>query len=165
MGGGAGPEGSKKISQALTGKPKSAKHIENLKGKNLGKRYSPEINRKKARPGKLNGIYGIKRPEIMAIANAASVAKSKGKTYEEIYGAEKAQELKKIKSIKLKEYLKNNPNSRLKYYKIISPEGTIYTIVGNLEKFCKEHKIYSGKMYDVLKGRLESYNGWKVSVV
>jgi hypothetical protein len=58
-------------------------------------------NAGKARPGKLNGIYGKKRPDIMATANAASVAKSKGKTYEEIYGEERAQEIKQARSVAL----------------------------------------------------------------
>jgi hypothetical protein len=57
----------------------------------------------KARPGKLNGMYGKKRPaEIMAKANAASVLNSKGKTYEEIYGIERAAELRKQRSDSLK---------------------------------------------------------------
>jgi hypothetical protein len=55
----------------------------------------------KARLGKLNGMYGKKRPDIMATANAASVAKSKGKTYEEIYGEERAQEIKQARSVAL----------------------------------------------------------------
>ena len=56
----------------------------------------------KARPGKLNGMYGKKRPaKIMAKANAASVLNSKGKTYEEIYGSERAQEIKQARSLAL----------------------------------------------------------------
>lgn len=56
----------------------------------------------KARPGKLNGMYGKKRPpELIAKAVAASVANSKGKTYEEIYGVERAQEIKQARSVAL----------------------------------------------------------------
>jgi len=56
----------------------------------------------KARPGKLNGMYGKKRPpELIAKAVAASVANSKGKTYEEIYGVERAQEIKQARSLAL----------------------------------------------------------------
>jgi hypothetical protein len=48
-------------------------------------------------------MYGRKRPaEIMAKANAASVLNSKGKTYEEIYGIERAAELRKQRSDSLK---------------------------------------------------------------
>ena len=63
---------------------------------------SEETRRKKSRPGELNGMYGKKRTEIMAKAQAASVANSKGKTYEEIYGLEKAVELRKQRSDSLK---------------------------------------------------------------
>lgn len=56
----------------------------------------------KARPGELNGMYGKKRPpELIAKAVAASVLNSKGKTYEEIYGEERAQEIKLARSIAL----------------------------------------------------------------
>ena len=57
----------------------------------------------KARPGELNGMYGKKRPpELIAKAVAASVLNSKGKTYEEIYGLEKAAELRQQRSDSLK---------------------------------------------------------------
>ena len=59
-------------------------------------------NAGKARPGKLNGMYGKTRPpELIAKAVAASVLNSKGKTYEEIYGGERAQEIKQARSIAL----------------------------------------------------------------
>ena len=57
----------------------------------------------KARPGELNGMYGKKRPpELMAKATAASNATTKGRTYEEIYGVERAAELRKQRSEALK---------------------------------------------------------------
>ena len=63
---------------------------------------SEETRRKKSRPGELNGMYGKKRPpELIAKAVAASVLNSKGKTYEEIYGEERAQEIKQARSIAL----------------------------------------------------------------
>jgi hypothetical protein len=56
----------------------------------------------KARPGKLNGMYGKKRPpELIAKAVAASNATTKGRTYEEIYGAERAQKIKQARSVSL----------------------------------------------------------------
>ena len=56
----------------------------------------------KARSGKLNGMYGKKRPpELIAKAVAASVLNSKGKTYEEIYGEERAREIKQARSAAL----------------------------------------------------------------
>ena len=62
----------------------------------------------KARPGKLNGMYGKKRPaELIAKATAASNATTKGRTYEEIYGVERAAEIRKRRS----EALKGKPKS------------------------------------------------------
>lgn len=56
----------------------------------------------KARPGKLNGMYGKRRPaELIAKAVAASNATTKGKTYEEIYGEERAREIKQARSVAL----------------------------------------------------------------
>ena len=63
---------------------------------------SEETRRKKSRPGKLNGMYGKKRPpELISKANAASVSITKGKTYEEIYGEELAKEMKQKRSLSL----------------------------------------------------------------
>jgi hypothetical protein len=64
---------------------------------------SPETRKMKARPGALNGMYGKKRPaHVMQKANIASVSKTKGRTYEEIYGPEKAALLRKMRSDALK---------------------------------------------------------------
>ena len=63
---------------------------------------SEETRRKKSRPGKLNGMYGKKRPpELISKSNAASVSITKGKTYEEIYGEELAKEMKQKRSLSL----------------------------------------------------------------
>ena len=57
----------------------------------------------KARPGNLNGMYGKTRPpELIAKAVAASIANSKGRTYKEIYGEERAQKIKQARSITLR---------------------------------------------------------------
>jgi hypothetical protein len=67
-----------------------------------GSNDSNETRRKKARPGELNGMYGKKRPpELIAKIVAASNATTKGKTYEEIYGVERAQEIKQARSLAL----------------------------------------------------------------
>lgn len=61
-----------------------------------------ETRRKKSRPGKLNGMYGKKRPpELISKLVAASVNNSKGKTYEEIYGEERAKIIKQKRSLTL----------------------------------------------------------------
>jgi hypothetical protein len=68
-----------------------------------GSNDSEETRSKKARPGILNGMYGKKRPpELIAKAVAASIAKTKNKTYEEIYGVDRAKKIKEARSTLLK---------------------------------------------------------------
>lgn len=63
---------------------------------------SEETRRKKSRSGKLNGMYGRKRsPEFMSKVTSASVAKTKGKTYEEIYGEDRSKKIKQNRSLAL----------------------------------------------------------------
>jgi len=130
---------------------------------------SLETRRKKARPGKLNGMYGKKRPpEIIAKWVAASNAKTKGKTYEEIYGEEKAESLKNHRSLATKKYrmlhpdsLKGSSNPNAKSYKLVSPDNEIFIFSGRLKQFCKEKGIDCGGIIDMLKGRRKDYLGWQ----
>lgn len=126
-------------------------------------------NSKKGHPGKLNPMYGVKRPEIMAVANAASVSITKGKTYEEIHGVERATQLKQDRSIKLKTYIKNTPgcrdgknNAHAKSYKFIDPTGATHIIYGEFKTFCRAHKLEFGAAINCAKGRRASYKGWTI---
>ena len=74
----------------------------------------------KARPGKLNGMYGKKHTDEakakMAVIPLIHLA---GKTYEEIYGQERAQEMKQARSLALQkpksaEHAKKNRANGLK---------------------------------------------------
>ena len=122
-------------------------------------------------PGKLNGMWGKKRPkELIDKWVAASVAVTKDKTYEEIYGIIRAKELKQDRSMKLKEYLKQNPNirkgsnnSNAKSYKFIDPTGTIYNIKGNLKLFCTQYNLDIGAVIACVKDKRQSYKGWTIS--
>lgn len=89
-----------KMSLSKKGKPLSEEHKRKLS--EAHKNPSEETCRKKSRPGKLNGMYGKKRsPELISKLVAASVATTKGKTYEEIYGEERAKEIKQKRSLSL----------------------------------------------------------------
>jgi hypothetical protein len=89
-----------KMSLSKKGKPLSEEHKRKLS--EAHKNPSEEIRRKKSRPGKLNGMYGKKRsPEFISKLVAASVSTTKGKTYEEIYGEERAKEIKQKRSLSL----------------------------------------------------------------
>jgi hypothetical protein len=93
-------ETKRKMSLSKKGKPLSEEHKSKLS--EAQKNPSEETRRKKSRPGKLNGMYGKKRPpELISKLVAASVNTTKGKTYEEIYGEERAKEIKQKRSLSL----------------------------------------------------------------
>lgn len=107
-------------------------------------------NPKKSNPGSKNGMFGKTHSDELK-ANQAGVASArfKGKSYEELYGKEKALELKQKRSNQLKgkdHTGKNNP--RAKRILIIDPLGNEVECYGNLRDTCKElglsfHLIYS----------------------
>jgi hypothetical protein len=74
--------------------------------------------------GEANGMFGKKRPSgAMDKAIAASVANSKGRTYEEIYGIEKANILKKKRAMVMlgrDHTYKNNPRFDPLHYKFMN---------------------------------------------
>jgi hypothetical protein len=106
-----------------------------------GNNNSEETRRKKARPGERNGMYGKKRPaELIAKAVAASKAKTKGKTYEEIYGVEKATELKKQRSESLKGKKK-------------SPEHAAKSKLNGMKGAQKIGAARKGKTWDEIYGK------------
>ena len=120
-------------------------------------------------PGKLNGMHGRKHtPE--AIEKMSTVPKNtKGKTYEEINGVERAAQLKQDRSIKLKTYIKNTPgcrngknNANAKSYKFIDPTGATHIIRGEFKTFCRAHKLEFGAAINCAKGRRASYKGWTI---
>jgi hypothetical protein len=85
-------------------------------------------------------MYGKKRPEIMAKACAASVANSKGRTYEEIYGLEKATELRKQRSDSLKGKKK-------------SPEHAAKSKLNGMKGALKIGAARKGKTWDEIYGK------------
>ena len=134
---------------------------------------NPEINKKKARPGKLNGMYGKTHTEEVK-QKLANLRKTElaGKKYEELYGVKKAERIKKDRSNKLKDYIKNNPgirsggnNGRAKSTILTSPEGMEYYICGTLNEFCKKHNLSHGSFKNSLYSGKEikgKNSGWKI---
>ena len=81
----------------------------------------------KARPGKLNGMYGKTHTEEVCenLSKAASL-RFKGKSYVDLYGEKKAKELKKLRSKKAKNKDnsgKNNPRYDNKSYTFKNTES------------------------------------------
>ena len=116
--------------------------------------------------GEENGMYG--RTHSDAVRNKLSdlaVDRFKGKTYDELYGKEKANILRQKRSSSIKEYRKKNPpvgnkNANAKTILLISPDQIGYVIRGGLRRFCTEHALDVGITIDVLKGRRQYYKQW-----
>lgn len=134
---------------------------------------SKETRLKKARPGTLNGMYGkTHTTEVKQRLSALRKKELTGKTYEELYGVKKAEQIKKDRSNKLKEYIKNNPgiragnnNGRAKSTILTSPEGVEFYICGTLNEFCKEHNLSHGSFKNSLYSGKEikgKNSGWKI---
>jgi hypothetical protein len=123
--------------------------------------------------GEKNGMYGkTHTDEVKQMQAQRAIDLFKGKTYEEIHGAEKAEDLKRDKSQKLKSYIKNNPgvrsgnkNPNAKIYKFTDPEGNVHVITGGLKSFCKDHGLSVDRIIDVVKNRKPSYKEWYVRYV
>jgi hypothetical protein len=122
-------------------------------------------------PGKLNGMWGKKRPkELIDKWVAASNAVTTGKTYEEIYGEDRASRLKKERSSITKTYIQNNPgcrngkqNPNAKSYKFVDPVGAEHIVNGEFKTFCRANKLEFGAVINCAKGRRASYKGWSIS--
>lgn len=125
---------------------------------------------KKARLGKLNGMYGKTHTDGVK-AKLAKLRRDEltGKSYEELYGEEKANRLKQDKSDKLKSYCQLNPgvqaganNANAKTCIIVSPTGST-TETKSLKTFCKEHNLHYGKMSAVARSERLDCDGWVVN--
>jgi hypothetical protein len=128
--------------------------------------------RRMSRPiGAANGMFGkTHTDEVCNKLGKLASERFSGKSYDELYGKEKANSLRKIRSEKQKEYRKSCPivgasNPNAKSYKLIDPTGTEYFVTGAMKQFCKEHKLYRVKLLEVANGTLEEYKGWKVFYV
>ena len=133
----------------------------------------PLINAKKKHVGKDNGMFGkTHSAKVKAKLALHPIINFGNKTYEEIYGVEKAAELKKDRSVKLKDYCALNPsirkegnNGNAKSYKFISPDNEKIIVVGRLKKFCLENGLEAGAVINLLKGRRPTYTGWTASYI
>lgn len=143
------------------------KHTEETKAKLRGP------NPKKALPGELNGMWGKTHTDKVKAKLALNpTINFGGKTYEQIYGEEKAEQLKQDKSVKLKTFCANNPKARkeanngnAKSYEFITPNNEVIIVEGRLKKFCKEQGLDCGIAIDLLKGRRDDYKGWQARYI
>jgi hypothetical protein len=119
--------------------------------------------------GEGNGMFGRTHSDELK-ANQAIIASTrfKGKSYEELYGKEKAAQLKQDRSTKLKQHIASTPDNRIgsnnpnaKRYEFISPNNEVFKVEGALKVFCVQQGLDCGAMIKVLKNHREDYKGWK----
>lgn len=147
--------------------PEYRKHLSDIQ-KQLHVEH-PEIGKKKARPGKLNGMYGkTHSDEVKAKLSQMRKEELTDKTYEELHGTEKAKQLKTDRSKKLKAYCQINPEARkgsnngnAKTCIILSPNGLRFE-TKSLKTFCYEHQLSYAKMSATARGERSDCNGWQV---
>lgn len=110
-------------------------------------------NPKKSNPGSKNGMFGkTHSDELKATQAIVASTRFKGKSYDELYGIEKATELKQKRSIQLKgkdHSGKNNP--RAKRILIVDPLGNEIECYGNLRDTCKELGLSFHLIYGALR--------------
>jgi len=111
-GGAMGLISRKKVSEKMKGRPKSKKWREHHSKIMTGKKHNPEskINHSNAMSGQNNGMYGKTHTKEAKEKMSSAGKANKGKTYEEIYGLEKAKELKKIRSEHFKKLAQQKKN-------------------------------------------------------
>ena len=135
---------------------------------------SPEVIEKKTHRGEKNGMFGKTHTAEARQKIRENKRSLKGVSYSEIYGEERAKELKLDKSIKLKSYFKDNLDSRIgsrngnsKRYKLTSPDNIEYIIEGTLKSFCRDHSLDPGEVINLVKGRKRTgkYKGWTGSYI
>jgi hypothetical protein len=130
-----------------------------------GSNDGPETRRLKARPGLLNGMYGkTHTDEVKQAAAKRAIATFKGKSYEDLYGKEKADDLKKQRSTSVSIARKSRPghgvnNPNAKKCEVIDPLGNVF-IVGALKSFCRENNLSYGLMNAVARGVRAEWKGW-----
>lgn len=77
---------------------------------------------------------------------------TRGRTLEEIYGVEKAENIKKQRS--------KNIAKTYTGFTLVDPSGNIYTKIVNLSFFCIQHALQSRLLSKLLKGKTKSHRGW-----
>lgn len=171
--------------RSLTEKQELVKHLTYIARNNnpMKGKKRPEIT------GKLNPacrfdvrekistkLKGKKRPDL----SKTNTKRCKGKTFEEMYGKEKAEilKLKYSKSFKESEFVgkyertdefkKKCKRCHVKFvYKLISPMGEEF-IIDNMREFCEKNPhLNRSSMMSLVKGNNKKgiYKGWKGEII
>ena len=131
---------------------------EKMRLSQLGKRHTAQ-SKEKLRKANLGKVMSEESRQKMSVWQ-------KGKTYDELYGYEKSQRMKKNQSIsrmgktQSEETIEKKVDSVSRKWKIITPDNKI-VIVKNLSQFCRDHNLDSGHMNRVSKGIRNHHKKYK----
>lgn len=138
-----------------------------IDGNPKGIKFSAETNAKKVMTGDRNGMFGKTHSEkIKESSRRRAIDMFKGKTYDELYGHEKAIELKKIRSEHGK--CKNNSgknNPRALKIIAVSPFNEEFLIEGGLKAFCNEHSLGLTTVIRSMRGKYQHFSGWTFNLL
>lgn len=76
---------------------------------------------------------------------------------------EKYKKLEDLKGLKQKSYKYDSKARGINHPSLISPDGTIYSDIENVKKFCLEHGLIPSNLGMVLKGTRMTHKGWKLA--
>lgn len=156
-------EDKKRLSESHKGKhtsPDTEFKVGEMSGENnpfFGKKHTEKsrekikLSKKGKHIGENNPMYGKRHNDEIKqkIGN-----RTRNKTLEDLYGIEKANEIKeKCKNIKVFD-LTENP--------LISPTGGIYTKIECLQDFCVLHNLTPCNMSLLLSGKRRSHRQWRL---
>jgi hypothetical protein len=71
----------------------------------------------------------------------------------------------KVMSLKGTRYtIRNSAEARgIKYPSVISPNGTIYKSISNVNAFCRDHLLTQSSFTNVLNGKRKTHKGWRLA--
>lgn len=120
-------------------------------------------NLKKGRRGILNGMFGKNHLESSKEKMSIAVKnRLKGKSYEELYGKEKADELKRSRSKQFKgknNSKENNPRfDRTEY--TFKNTNTNEIFIGTRFDFYTKYQLKQCSVYSIVSGKRKQHKGW-----
>jgi len=148
----------RKISLALTGKPKSKEHIQKMSAARKGKKHTIKSKTKMSqiKRGANNSMYGKKHSELTK--QKISMKNSGRKLSEE--HKKKISESNNGKILSNQHKQKISKSHAKHIYKVIKPDGNI-DIVRNLHQYCKDNNLQSSHMSRVVHGKFKHHKGYR----
>jgi len=117
--------------------------------------------------GDKNGMFGKTHTNVVKKATAVrAILRFKGKSYEDLYGKEKSDQLKDVRRSKMKckdNSGKNNPRYDRTIYHFVNTHIN-ETFTGTRFDFYMFYNLSSDGVRSIISGRQHTHRGWKLSL-